>query len=183
MRTFIVGVMGLMLATSVMAGNFSAYYSAWDAGDLGQSGIGGGIRVDSDLSDYVGGEFRFSVYNQFDDDPSDNFTVVPIEVGLFGQLPLADNHMIVYGGGGIGYYIMPEFEDEDDIDADVEDVIGYYVMVGARLMFSDTAGVFIEAKQTIVEPDEVEYPDFDVTVDLDGDLNGVMFNIGLALGW
>ena len=183
MRKFIVGVMGLMLATSVMAGNFSAYYSSWDAGALGDSGIGGGIRVDSDLSEYVGAEFRLSVFNELDEDPSDNLTIVPIEVGLFGQLPLADNRMIVYGGAGIGYYIIPEFENEFDVDVDIDDAIGYYIMAGARLMFSDTAGVFIEAKSTIVEPDEVEFPDAGVTVDVDGDLNGVMVNIGLALGW
>ena len=43
MRKFIVGSMGLMLATSVMAGNFSGYYSAWNAFD-----------VDVDIEDAVG---------------------------------------------------------------------------------------------------------------------------------
>ena len=183
MRKFIVGVIGLMLATSVMAGNFSVYYSSWDAGELGASALGGGIRVDSDLSDYVGAEFRLSFLNKFDDDPSDNATIVPIEVGMFGQLPLANNHMILYGGGGIGYYMIPEFEDEFGDDIDVEDVVGYYIVAGARLMFSAHAGVFVEAKQTTVEPSDIELPDFDVTIDMDGDLNGVMVNVGLALGW
>ncbi len=183
MKKFIVGVMGFMLATSVMAGNFSAYYSTWDAGDAGQTGIGGGIRVDSNVSDYFGVEFRLTAFNQFDDDPSDNLFIVPIEVGLFGQLPLAENRIVIYGGGGIGYYIMPEFENEDGTDVDVEDVVGFYVVGGARLMFSDQAGIFAEVKQTMVEPDEIEIPDADVTVDFDGDLTGVMINIGLVLGW
>ena len=183
MRKFIVGVVGFMLATSAMAGNFSVYYSSWDAGELGASAIGGGIRVDADLSDYVGAEIRLSFLNKFDEDPSDNATIVPIEVGLFGQLPLAHDHVILYGGGGLGYYMSPEFEDEFGDDIDVEDAIGYYVVAGARLMFSGSAGVFIEAKQTTLEPDEIEFPDYGVTVDLDGDLNGVMVNVGLALGW
>jgi hypothetical protein len=183
MRKFIVGVMGLMLATSVMAGNFSAYYSVWDAGDAGESGIGGGIRMDTDLTDHVGAEMRLSVYNELDDDASDNFIVIPVEMGMFGQLPLAHNRVVVYGGGGIGYYIMPEYEFEDDIDADIEDVFGFYVMAGTRFMFADSAGVFFEAKYTSVEPDEIEYSDRDWTDDLDQDLNGVMVNIGLAFGW
>ena len=191
MKKFIVGVMGLMLATSVMAGNFSGYYSVWDAGDAGESGIGGGIRMDMDLTDYVGAEMRLSVYNEFDEDASDDFFVIPLEMGMFGQLPLAHNHVVVYGGAGIGYYIMPEYEDEFedefgnafDVDVDIEDAIGFYVMAGTRFMFAESAGVFFEAKYTSVEPDTVEFSDLDRPVDMDQDLNGVMVNVGLALGW
>ena len=96
---------------------------------------------------------------------------------------LARIKVIGIGGGGIGYYMVPEFENESGRDIDVEDVVGYYIMAGARLMFSAHAGVFVEAKQTTVEPSDIELPDFDVTIDIDGDLNGVMVNVGLALGW
>lgn len=179
-----------LAAAGASAGGFGLYGSYWDIEDLDDAGVGGGLKLQADLSEdgIVGFEFRLSGITGYGGDGvfEDAYTA-PIEADLTLGMPLGDKGKIYIGAGG-GYYVMPEFESkiamgnslEPDIDPD--DSFGWFAVAGIELMFSETFGIFVEAKYTMVEVDKVEIDGVEMELDDDEGANefkGFGANAGL----
>ena len=191
----------LVSGVTVMAtGSVGLFYSAWDADEAGSSGMGGGIRFCNQVQEVLAMEARISGYNDFDDmefgipgysdflDAGENFSAMPIELGAAAKLPLDTDQIAIYFGGGIGYYIFPEYElDDYNIDVDPDDVLGYYGVGRVRFNVSPDFGLFIELMVRSVEIDEVEFDGGAlgaITVeDLEMEVGGSVINAGVTFLW
>lgn len=173
--------------TAMATGSVGFFYSAWDADEAGSSSMGGGIRFCNQVQEVLAMEFRASGYNDFDD-AGENFTAVPIELGAAAKLPLGTDQIAIYVGGGVGYYIFPEFEiDDTSIDVDPDDVIGFYGAGRVRFNVSPDVGLFVELMVRSVEIDEVEVEGGalgPLTVeDLEMEVGGSVINAGVTFLW
>ena len=174
-------------AAGASAGGFGLYGSYWDIEDADDAGVGGGLKLQADLSEdgIVGFEFRLSGVTGYGGDGvfEDAYTA-PIEANLTLGMPLGDNVKVYVGAGG-GYYVMPEFEskiamgDSLEPDIDPDDSFGWFGVAGIELMFSETFGLFVEAKYTMVEVDKVEIDGEEVDMDEDNEFKGFGANAGL----
>ena len=176
-----------LASAGASAGGFGLYGSYWDIEDADDAGVGGGLKLQADLSEdgVVGFEFRLSGSTGYGGDGvfKDAYTA-PIEANLTLGMPLGDKGKIYIGAGG-GYYVMPEFESkvvmgsslEPDIDPD--DSFGYFAVAGIELMFSETFGIFVEAKYTMVEVDKVKIDDVEQDMGDDNEFKGFGANAGL----
>jgi len=102
--------------------------------------------------------------------------LIPLEAGLLFNLPLQDSPLNLYGGGGIGYAIIPEAD-----DVDLDDEICFYAVAGVEFSLSDSASLFAEAQYRVLEVDGAEVDDYG-EVDLDDekvDFSGFGINAGL----
>ena len=176
-----------LASAGASAGGFGLYGSYWDIEDADDAGVGGGLKLQADLSEdgVVGFEFRLSGITGYGGDGvfKDAYTA-PIEANLTLGMPLGDKGKIYIGAGG-GYYVMPEFESkvamgsslEPDIDPD--DSFGWFGVAGIELMFSETFGIFVEAKYTMVEVDKVKIDDVEQDMGDDNEFKGFGANAGL----
>lgn len=176
-----------LAAAGASAGGFGLYGSYWDIEDADDAGIGGGLKLQADLSEdgVVGFEFRLSGITGYGGDGvfKDAYTA-PIEANLTLGMPLGDKGKIYIGAGG-GYYVMPEFEskiamgDSLEPDIDPDDSFGWFGVAGIELMFSETFGIFVEAKYTMVEVDKVEIDGVEQDMGDDNEFKGFGANAGL----
>ncbi|MBP7009579.1 MAG: outer membrane beta-barrel protein [Kiritimatiellae bacterium] len=105
MVLMLIGLGAVVATAGSGVGIYGSYFNADDPGP----GFGGGIKFKTDLSEYFGVEARASCITQFDeDDTDDGVYLIPLEAGLLFNLPLQDSPLNLYGGGGIGYAIIPE---------------------------------------------------------------------------
>lgn len=162
-------------------GVFASY---WDADSTTDPGMGGGVKLQMDMSPAVVMELRGSYFSKFEDGtPTEDFTVIPGEAAMITKMPMGSPAFQLYMGGGAGYYFTPEFDTVGPVvtKMDPKDEIGYFALGGLELQFSRSATVFAEAKYNWLEIDEVKVDG--VTVDLTGsdvlDLSGFNFNAGL----
>jgi len=168
-------------------GSVGLFYSAWDADEAGASGMGGGIRFCNQVQEVLAMEARISGYNDFDD-AGENFSAMPIELGAAAKLPLGTDQIAIYLGGGIGYYIFPEYEiDDTSIDADPDDVVGFYGAGRVRFNLSPDVGLFVELMVRSVEIDEVEVDlgrlGTITEEDLEFEVGGSVINAGITFLW
>lgn len=169
-------VLGLAAGAAFAAGGVGVFGSYLDAKDPGP-GYGGGIKFKADLAEYLGAEVRASCITQFDEDDSDDGVyLIPLEAGLVFNLPLGDDAPIaLYGGGGIGYAIIPEAD-----DVDLDDSFCFYGVAGAEFSLGGSASLFAEAQYRVLEVDgaEVDGEDFDLD-DEEVEFSGLGINAGL----
>jgi opacity protein-like surface antigen len=173
MVLMLIGLGAVVATAGSGVGIYGSYFNADDPGP----GFGGGIKFKTDLSEYFGVEARASCITQFDeDDTDDGVYLIPLEAGLLFNLPLQDSPLNLYGGGGIGYAIIPEAD-----DVDLDDEICFYAVAGVEFSLSDSASLFAEAQYRVLEVDGAEVDDYG-EVDLDDekvDFSGFGINAGL----
>ncbi len=196
MRKVLAVLSAFALATSVAsaAGGFGFFGSYWDAGDFGD-GYGGGIKFKADVAEMIGIEVRGTYLPSFDPpDESDggvtwqfeDVKVIPVEADIVLQFPVADA-LTVYGGGGVGYYVIPEFESELvageslEPDVDPDDEFGFFAVGGVEFNLAENIAIFAEAMYRWVKVDQVNVDDEDVELEEDIDLSGFGVNGGVAL--
>jgi len=181
--------LAVVLATAAVAsagGGFAIYgtYANMDAYD--DPGWGGGLKLQADLYQrYLGFELRFQGLTAYggDDSMTEDSNMGSIEADLTLGAPLGDRAKI-YVGGGVGYYIFPEYEGHEAIglslepDIDPEDVWGGFVLAGVELMLNQSVGVFAEVKYLWAEIDKADIDGVEVDVE-DGQLDGFSVNAGL----
>jgi hypothetical protein len=190
MRKVLTVLAAFALATTVAsAGGVGAYGTYWDAGDFG-AGYGAGFKVKVDATSMIALEIRSTYLTEFDPENARDadVEVVPVEGDILLQFPIADILMI-YGGGGVGYYVIPEFESdiadgssrEPDIDPD--DVFGAFAVGGVEIGLGETISLFAEAMYRWVEVDELNIDDRDISLDGDEaiDLTGFGATAGVML--
>jgi opacity protein-like surface antigen len=187
----VLAVVGLA-SVSASAGGFGVFGAYMDTDDAG-AGIGGGIKFKSDISESLAFELRGSYIANFDPDVDvelvyDDLVVIPVEADLLLTVPLGDQVQI-YGGGGGGYYVLPEYEvniavpGSDQPDLDWDDVFGYFGVAGIQIKLSDTLSLFGEAQYRVIEIDKAEVDGVEEDVDPEVELTGLGANAGLLFVW
>lgn len=169
----VLGLAAIVASAGSGVGVFGSYLDAKDPGP----GFGGGIKFKTDLVDYLGVEARASCITQFDEDDSDDGVyLIPLEAGLVFNLPLGDDAPItLYGGGGIGYAIIPEAD-----DVDLDDSFCFYGVAGAEFGLGESASLFAEAQYRVLEVDGAEVDGEDVDLgDEEVEFSGIGINAGL----
>ena len=175
MKTMLVLAMAMVLGTlAATAGGVGFFGSYWDTEDLGP-GYGGGLKFKADLVEYVAVELRASCITKFDEwEGDDDLYVIPLEAALLFNLPLGENPLTLFGGGGGGYAILPE---ADDIDYD--DEFAYFVVGGAEFALGGATSLFAEAQYRFLEVDGAKVDGQKVDGDEGGKLDGLSINAGL----
>ena len=151
-------------------GVFLSYWNAEDLDGFDADGfVGGGVVGQFRLLDRLSAECRVGAFGAGDRRdvfvPGEGWfentaTVValPLEAGLVASLMLSDSFS-VYGGPGVGFYVFDaEFSSEqgrwkETFDADLDDVFGFYALLGARAHLARNVSLFAEAKYSWVETD------------------------------
>lgn len=204
------------LATTVLAANpsiwhapnlryssFAGYFGTMDTEMLGSGEIVGGALELSPIP-FFSLQLRGGYADQFEGTEDfaseilpqirttleiDEFSVVPLEIGIIGRFPITP-FLNVYAGGGWGYYVIPTFEavaaEEFSVSEDIDDISGGWWLVGAEAGLHPIY-VFVEAKYThIVANDytvDVDYQGFRGQLTADIDLSGMMMLAGVRLKW
>ena len=119
-----------------------------------------------------------------------DFYVIPLEVGAIGRLPVL-GFLSVYGGVGIGYYVVPEFtvtsrHTGTEYAKRFRDITGYWALLGVEAGFP-MLKVFAEIKYSkIVQRDieiELEHNGYIGNLKADIDLSGPSYLVGVRLQW
>lgn len=182
MKTFMMVVLMTCIATApAMAGGLGVFGSYWDPSDAdGDFGLGARLHLFSVAG--VGLELRGSYFefSESEGGVSQTLEVIPLEAALiyaFGS----DQPIQAYAGGGGGYYMLDlEWSGPlGTMDPDVDDEIGWFVLGGLSFDIAANLNLFLEAKYTWLEIDEIG--GFATTQD--DSLDGFGANAGLMLVW
>ncbi len=155
-------------------GLFGSY---WNPSD-GDSAFGPGVRLAVEMIPGVQLDMRVSYFNDvMKESEGPSLKVIPLEAGLNLIAPAADR-LNVYGGIGIGYYLM-------DSDADVDNEVGFFlnggvefVMIENEAFYGGTrASLFAEAMYRSVSADKAGNDGKDM------DLDGLVLSGGLMVRW
>jgi len=151
--------------------SLGATLSYWDFQGIDEfdisGGIGGGVVGQFRINSYVAIETRISGYlaGETEDvyivgegwyEEELTISVVPMEIGLIGFLPLGKTFSL-YGGPGIGFYFFDgQFTStqgpvEITRDIHLDDELGFYALLGGRAQIARNAALFADAKYTWVE--------------------------------
>lgn len=181
-RVVMIAVVCLGMAAVAQAGNRAGVFGSYVEQD-NSSGYGGGVKYEWMAEQNYGVEARVSYLTGDDTDGN----VIPLEVGLVGQVPV--EKVFLYAGIGGGYYIYQDVApmiggwDEEDPDP----AFGFYVLGGIRYDLNENLTLFGEVKYTNAEFDMEQsrtttIPGVLVRVEsmnVSGGLDGVGGNIGL----
>ena len=183
--------------------SFAGYFGSMDTEMLGAGDIVGGALEFSPIP-FFSLQLRGGYADQFEGTEAfasdimpqirttlefDDFSVVPLELGIIGRFPVAP-FISVYGGGGWGYYVIPTFEavaaNDFSVSEDIDDISGWWWLAGAEAGLHPIY-VFVEAKYThIVANDytvDVDYFGIQGELTADIDLSGMMLLAGIRLKW
>jgi hypothetical protein len=190
----ILAVLAIAVPATYAANGLGVFGTYWDAEDGEDPGMGGGLKFKMEMAPNISLEIRGSYLQDFfdDDDGISDFVMIPVEADIVINFPLVPDRLNIYGGGGGGYYIFPEFEadfampgsTEPDVDPDEE--FGFFVLGGAELALNEQLSLFGEAKYNWLEIDEAEIDGVDVDFgdfDEEIEMTGISFNAGLLLTW
>ncbi len=182
-------IMGAALQVAV-AGNISLFGSYWDAKDMDDPLLGGGLKFDVGINPNLAFQVRAS-YLEGDVDSEGGLTIslisIPLEVGLkYNFMP--QEQLNAYVGGGLGYYMFatgwkgPGIDETESADNE----IGFYAVGGVDFQVGERVSLFAEAKYTMVEVKKTDIPsEFGggaVEID-DGSLDGIGVNVGITFTW
>ncbi|MFH0954332.1 MAG: outer membrane beta-barrel protein [Verrucomicrobiota bacterium] len=202
MRRLLIVLAVLALATTTFAAGKAApkemgmgagaFLSYWDAKDPDDPGAGLGVLGKMEVMENVCLQARLSLYafTQEEDVPDAELdaSVIPFEVAATYRYALADE-LAVYGGGGVGYYLVDTEVDVNepgvDIDYEVDNGFGLFLLGGGVFSLMENVGIFGEIKYTLLKLDtETTVTALGVPVFSDDDeidLSGLAVNIGAAL--
>jgi len=182
-------------APMVFAGSgLGVFATMWDAEDADDPGVGGGIKFKMEMMPNINLELRASYLQDFfdSDSGSSDLIMVPLEVDVVIDLPLVPDLLTLYGGGGAGFYIVPEYESDiaipgsDEPDIDPDDELGFFAVGGAELQLNEQLSLFGEIKYNVLEIEGTEIDDVEIDFgdfDEDIDMGGIAYNVGLLLLW
>ena len=177
-------------------GVFASYWDTKDAGD----GPGLGIKFSIEGAPHFLVDIKYTYYDDLGESVPDagitsyKLNVQPIELGMsfVGQ---PSERMDVFGGGGIGYYLMQgeiRTQNTPGITYDISpnDAVGFYLNAGLEFVLAagiegwdaKRATLFLEGMYRLVKIDEVSAGGLSYPV-LEGDLNGLSANVGFMLRW
>ena len=202
MKKLAVLVMGLMICSGAALGDngWGLLASYWDTKDA-NSGYGLGIKVSAEAVPGFMVDFRYTWFEDLGEAAPDlgvthyTLEVMPVEIGVSVQSE-PSGRLILFGGGGLGYYMM-EGEIRTDnrsasrTSADPDDEIGFYLNGGFEFIVSQNADtiqatratIFLEAMYRFVNVKDIAVGDnFDLPVD-NGNLDGLGVNLGFMLRW
>jgi len=172
---------------SVHAGAIGAYGGRMSTADFGDA-TSAGVKLEASLFDILGLELRGGYAWDFDDEDLhlDDFTMYSGEAGLILRLPFSD-YFSLHVGGGVGYYVMPEFDmtlpDGSVRTSDIDDAPGGYALAGVEFG-TPTFRLFGEAKYLVLKPDAVKADLLDDWYrEIDTDLSGLTLQAGVVLRW
>lgn len=164
-------------AAAASANSIGLYGSYWDTDDA-DDGFGGGAKIQVEVVPSIYIEARGGYFPEFGgDDDVGSVDIIPIEVAALVKLPAG--MLALYGGVGGGYYM---FEVDSDIDIDVDDELGYFVLGGVEIPLTGNLAIFGEAKYTWLEA-TVSASDDTITIEEDSSLDGLGGNAGILLKW
>ena len=181
-RIAIVVVLCLGMAATAQAGNRVGAFGSYVDQENG-SAYGGGVKYEWMADQNFGAEARVSYLTGEEADGN----VIPLELGLVGQIPV--EKVFLYAGIGGGYYIY-----QDVAPAiggwDVEEpdpVLGFYLLGGIRYDLNESLTLFAEVKYTKAEFDMEQSRTTTIpgvlvrveSIDVSGGLDGAGGNLGL----
>ncbi|MBN1269181.1 MAG: outer membrane beta-barrel protein [Kiritimatiellae bacterium] len=191
-------VLAVLLCTTGAALGYNAwgiYAAYWDTKDA-DDGFGAGGKASIEMIPGIQLELRAAYFNDLAKDSGDidaDLEVVPLEAGLALTGPIGER-LEVYGGGGIGYYLMDgevDLPDGAGVEADPGDEVGFYLAAGAEFTVRESgasdgkteAVLFGEIIYRSVEVDDLDV-ESGATIELnDAKLDGLGFNVGLMVKW
>lgn len=185
MKTLLKSMVALaFMAQAVSAGYLGLFGAYWDPEDA-DSEIGFGAKLAFPLSPEFTLQFR-GKYFEFEQEgiggPGTRATleVIPIQAALIYNFQ-SDSPVRPYIGGGVGYYLFDlEWADQQQVlQPDVDDEVGYFALGGLRFEINPQFSLFAEASYTWVQIKRIA--GFRTTGD--DTLDGVGFNAGLTLHW
>lgn len=178
-KGLLAAVILVLSSAMAMAGGVGVYGTSMDMEDFDDRGVGGGLKFQGDFggNENLGLEVRLGGVTDYGHDDS---WLAMVEANLTLCIPLADT-IKGYVGGGVGYYIFPEYDVKIGgvkFEIDPEDDFGFFAVGGVELSLSADVALFAEAKYLNAEVDKfsVDGEDFDIS---DGDFGGLGFNAGL----
>jgi opacity protein-like surface antigen len=160
---------GPALAVDFNAGAFGSYYDSDDAGEA----WGGGGLVRLGLAQWFALDARAS-YLEFSDS---DLRMIPLEAAATFRLPLMQNKLIPYAGGGVGYYIF----DVKGANVSIDDDVGFFPLVGLELRFGSQSqwGLFGEARWLFLSSD-LDTASDELTSPRQDDIDGLGVNVGIS---
>lgn len=174
----------ILWSTNLPADGVGVYGSYWDPYEGGEIwGMGVHLRGGEDLVYY---EIRATYFEDISDDVgpvTNDFEVIPVDLGLGLQYEISQN-LTVYGGGGVSYFFL------DSEIGSFDDEFGYYFQVGADAAVNETFSVFAEAIFRRVEGsvenglssiDDLDDLEFEDQTQID--LHGTAIVVGLVFNW
>ncbi len=202
MKKLTVLVMGVMICAGAALGDngWGLVASHWDTKDA-DAGYGLGIKFSAEVVPNFMMDFRYTWFEDLGKPAPDlgithyTLEVMPIELGV-SILSEPSNRIILFGGGGLGYYMMEGEMRTDNrsanrISADPDDEIGFYLNGGFEFVVSENtdsiqatrATLFLEAMYRSVNVKDIAVGDtLDLPVD-NGNLDGLGVNLGFMLRW
>jgi hypothetical protein len=202
MNKLTVLVMSLMVCAGAVFGDsgWGLVGSYWDTKDA-DAGYGLGIKISAEAAPGFMLDFRYTWFDDLGEAAPDigvthyTLEVMPIEMGV-SILAEPSDRIILFGGGGLGYYKMKGDMRTDDssgssISADPDDKIGFYLNGGFEFIVSQTADtiqparstIFLEAMYRFVNVTDLAVGDtLALPVD-EGNLDGLGVNLGFMVRW
>ena len=201
MKKSAVLVMGLMVCAGAAFGDggWGLVASYWDTKDA-DAGVGLGMKISVEAVPGFMLDFRYTWFEDLGKaDPDIGVThyileVIPLEIGASIQAEPSDK-LIIFGGGGLGYYMMEGDMWTDDrpghrISADPDDELGFYLNGGFEFVVAQNADtlqparatIFLEAMYRFVNIKAIAIDSLDLPVD-NGNLDGLGLNLGFMLRW
>ena len=180
MKRLITAVCALLMGAGLSyGGGLGLFVSQWSPDEADDS-IGGGAKLTLDMGKALALELRGTYYEDLDDDDDAELQAIPVEAGLRINIPLAENGIVLYGAGGVGWYFLDA--EVADVDVEVDDEVGWYAGGGLEIKLTNGLALFaealyrgVEATATADDPEELE------DISEDADLSGLTLNGGLVL--
>ncbi len=170
-----------LTAAQAGAGGLGIFASYWDPKDADDE-IGFGAKLRFRAAPEFALELRGSYFEFEERDATTRKTleVIPIEGALLYNLGQGQPTQF-YVGGGIGYYLLDlEWEGPTGtVRPSIDDEIGWFVVGGLEVGMSPNISLFIEAKYTWLDIDEIG----GMETAQDDTLDGFGANAGLILLW
>jgi hypothetical protein len=163
------------VSMSLAAGQVGVFGSYWNNQD-GDGGAGAGANFKLKVHDYIALEARATYFPKLSvekDAAKADLKALPMELGILGILPLADQ-VNAYAGGGAGACYL----DGEGLKV-VDFKPSFYATAGLEFFFTESIGLFAEGTYRWCEweVDEV------LGNDTKGRLDGLGANAGLTLRW
>ena len=189
-RLFILTLASLTFVPTLFAGGPGVFGTIIRTDDFDES-YGIGAKLDVDINDLLTVEVRTAFYDTlgkglrigsvpFETD----LEIVPLEVGLAIDIPIADR-LQPYIGGGLGWYIL-----EADVavagrrqEINIDDELGFYAVGGLRLGLNPNLELFGEYQYRNVETTLSNDSFSNRIQSVDVGLSGSSVNVGLLLRW
>jgi hypothetical protein len=180
-----------LLATPLVAADFSIHGSYWETDVAGDAG-GGGFVLGLPFNEHIGVDLRATYFEELTDDPLGNafdsdaevfqdqgIQAMPLEAGLRFTFATGSSFRPYIGGGGSYFLLDSDF-------GEISDELGYYAVAGATVGDDEGAQFYFEGTwrkataEVELDPEDIEdIPDIEIDEHADLDLDGLGVNVGV----